>query len=124
MPDFRQSSKRTSPGFACLAAALALACCLFTAAALPASAQQAAPARIPVGTVAAEKRSIDRTADFVGRVDVVNRVDIRARVTGYLEEVLFQDGQFVKEGMPLYRTERGPFEAAVEQGARRARRYL
>lgn len=78
-------------------------------------AQQPAPTAVPVGTVAAEKRAIGRTADFVGRVEAVNRVDIRARVTGYLEAVLFQDGANVTEGMPLFRIERAPFEAAVEQ---------
>lgn len=78
-------------------------------------AQQAAPSAMPVGTVAAEKRDISRTADFVGRVEAVNRVDIRARVVGYLEEVLFKDGAEVKEGTPLFRIEKAPFEAAVEQ---------
>jgi len=58
---------------------------------------------------------ITQTADFVGRIEAVNRVDIRARVTGYLEEVLFKDGATVAEGAPLFRIERAPFEAAVEQ---------
>ncbi|WP_293796963.1 efflux RND transporter periplasmic adaptor subunit [uncultured Bosea sp.] len=78
-------------------------------------AQQPAPAAVPVGTVLAEKRAITQTADFVGRIEAVNRVDIRARVTGYLEEVLFKDGATVAEGAPLFRIERNPFEAAVEQ---------
>lgn len=78
-------------------------------------AQQPAPAAIPVGTVMAEKRAITQTADFVGRIEAVNRVDVRARVTGYLEDVLFKDGSTVAEGAPLFRIERAPFEAAVEQ---------
>lgn len=78
-------------------------------------AQQQAPAAIPVGTVLAEKRAIERTADFVGRIQAVNHVDIKARVTGYLEAVQFQDGMNVKEGMPLFLIEQAPFEAAVEQ---------
>lgn len=78
-------------------------------------AQQPAPAAVPVGTVAAEKRAITQSADFVGRIEAVNRVDIRARVTGYLEDVLFKDGTTVTEGTPLFRIERAPFEAAVEQ---------
>ena len=78
-------------------------------------AQQPAPTAVPVGTVIAEKRAITQTADFVGRIEAVNRVDIRARVTGYLEEVLFKDGATVAEGAPLFRIERSPFEAAVEQ---------
>jgi membrane fusion protein (multidrug efflux system) len=53
--------------------------------------------------------------DFVGRVEAINRVEIRARVKGYLEAVLFKEGDLVKEGAPLYRIEKGLFEAAVEQ---------
>lgn len=78
-------------------------------------AQQPVPAAVPVGTVTAEKRAITQSADFVGRIEAVNRVDIRARVTGYLEDVLFKDGATVSEGTPLFRIERAPFEAAVEQ---------
>ncbi|WP_436092933.1 efflux RND transporter periplasmic adaptor subunit [Bosea sp. LjRoot237] len=78
-------------------------------------AQQPAPAAVPVGTVTAEKRAITQSADFVGRIEAVNRVDVRARVTGYLENVLFKDGATVNEGTPLFRIERAPFEAAVEQ---------
>ena len=40
---------------------------------------------------------------------------MRARVTGYLQEVLFKEGDAVKEGAPLYRIEQEPFQAAVEQ---------
>lgn len=78
-------------------------------------AQQAQPAAIPVGTIAAEKRAIGRTADFVGRIEAVNRVEVRARITGFLEEVLFRDGETVKQGTPLFRIEKEPFEAAVQQ---------
>ena len=83
--------------------------------ALPASAQQPPPSTVPVGVVRAERKPISKTADFVGRVEAINRVQIMARVTGFLEEVLFKEGDLVKEGAPLYRIEQGLFEAAVEQ---------
>jgi membrane fusion protein (multidrug efflux system) len=38
-----------------------------------------------------------------------------ARVTGYVEDVLFKEGDLIKEGAPLYKIEKGLFEAAVEQ---------
>ena len=79
----------------------------------PTHAQQTAPAPIAVGTVAAERKAIARSGVFVGRVEAVQRVEIRARVTGYLEEVLFKEGDLIKEGAPLYRIEKGLFEAAV-----------
>ncbi|MGC1893940.1 MAG: efflux RND transporter periplasmic adaptor subunit, partial [Pseudolabrys sp.] len=68
-----------------------------------------------VNVITAEKRPVTESVRFVGRIQAIERVDIRARVTGYLENVLFKDGEQVKTGTPLYRIERGPFEAAVEQ---------
>ena len=82
---------------------------------VPAFAQQPAPQAVPVGTVYAERKAIATTFDFVGRVEAINRVDVRARVTGYLDEVLFKEGDLVKEGAPLYRIEKGLFDAAVAQ---------
>jgi membrane fusion protein (multidrug efflux system) len=79
----------------------------------PVHAQQGTPAAIAVGTVAAELKPIERSGTLVGRVEAVQRVDVRARVTGYLDEVLFREGELVKEGAPLYRIEKGLFEAAV-----------
>ena len=83
--------------------------------ALPAYPQQSAPTAIPVNTVAAQQQPIAQTLDFVGRVEAINRVDIRARVKGYLDAVLFKQGDLVKEGATLYRIEKGLVEGAVEQ---------
>jgi membrane fusion protein, multidrug efflux system len=83
--------------------------------AIPAYAQQQAPAALAVGVVKAQRTSITKTLTFVGRVEAVNRVEVRARVTGYLEEVLFKEGELIKAGTPLYRIEHGLFQAAVEQ---------
>jgi membrane fusion protein, multidrug efflux system len=91
--------------------AVALLCLI--ALASPGRAQQ--PTAIPVGTVSAELRAITRASDFVGRVEAMERVDIRARVTGFLNEVLFKDGDVVKTGDVLYRIEPESFQAAVQQ---------
>ncbi len=74
---------------------------------------------VPVGTVYAERQPIAKTSDFVGRVEATDRVEVRARVKGYLEEVLFKEGDAVKKGQSLYRIEKGLFQADVEkaQGA-------
>jgi membrane fusion protein (multidrug efflux system) len=77
--------------------------------------EKAAPVSPNVSVVVAEKRAIAQTAQFVGRVEAVEHVDVRARVTGFLEDVLFKDGDTVKKGAPLYRIERAPFVAAVQQ---------
>jgi membrane fusion protein (multidrug efflux system) len=68
-----------------------------------------------VGTVYAQRKPISQTADFVGRVEAVDKVDIHARVTGFLEAVLFKEGDFVKKGSPLYRIEQDQYQAAVVQ---------
>ena len=82
----------------------------------PANAQSAQqPTGIPVGVVTAERKSVTKTQDFVGRVEAVQRVEVRARITGFLEKVTFKEGDLIKEGAPLYSIEKGLFEAAVGQ---------
>ena len=59
---------------------------MICALAAPALGQQAAPAAVPVGTVVAERKPIAKSLDYVGRVEAVNRVQIVARVKGFLVE--------------------------------------
>jgi membrane fusion protein (multidrug efflux system) len=66
-----------------------------------------------VGVIAAERRPVVETAEFIGRVEPVERVDIRARVTGFLRERLFQEGEEVRPGQPLFRIESEVFQAEV-----------
>ena len=82
-------------------------------AATPLAAQQ--PAAIPVGTRPAELRPITKAVDFVGRAEAMERVDVRARVTGFLQEVLLKEGGLVREGDVLYRIEPNTFQAALQQ---------
>ena len=70
---------------------------------------------VPVGTVYAERKPIAQSRDFVGRIEAIDRVSIQARVKGYLEAVLFKEGDVVKKNASLYQIEKGPFQAAVEQ---------
>src|SRR5262249_45435288 len=81
---------------------------------LPSHAQQT-PATVPVGVVKVERKPVSASLDFVGRAEAVNRVEIKARVTGFLEDVLFKEGDPIKQGGPLYRIEKGLFETAVQQ---------
>ena len=69
----------------------------------------------PVGTVYAQRQQVAQTRDFVGRVNAIGRVEVQARVKGYLEEVLFKEGDPVKKGDHLYHIEKGEYQAAVEQ---------
>ncbi len=72
-------------------------------------------APIPVGVVTAERKPVKKTLDFVGRVEAIQRVEVKARITGYLDKLEFKEGDLVKEGARLYTIEKGLFEAAVGQ---------
>jgi membrane fusion protein (multidrug efflux system) len=86
-------------------------------AALPAMAQFGPQGPPAVGVITAERRPVTESTEFVGRVEATDRVDLRARVTGFLQERLFREGQEVAAGAPLFRMERAPFEAQMAQAA-------
>jgi membrane fusion protein (multidrug efflux system) len=74
-------------------------------------AQPSAGSPPAVGVVEAIKRPITETSEFLGRIEAVNRVNVVARVSAFLEMRLFNEGAEIKKGDELYRLERGPFEA-------------
>src|SRR5580692_4951790 len=90
---------------------------LLTASAIAAGAPSATRAQLApsgppaVGVVEAIKRPITETSEFLGRINAVNRVNVVARVTAFLEKRLFEEGNEIKAGDKLYLLERGPFEA-------------
>src|SRR6516165_1721540 len=79
-----------------------------------AAAQQAAPPPA-VLVQPAELRSMTQQAEYVGRAEALEKVDLRARVQGFLGPRLFKDGDDVKEGQVVFTIEREPFETAVDQ---------
>ena len=84
--------------------------------AVPVQAQQAPPGQaVPVGVIVAERQPVSQGSEFVGRVNAIERVDLRARVTGFLDAVLFKEGSIVKEGDKLFQIDPAEFEAAVQQ---------
>jgi len=86
----------------------------FLLAATPSIAQQKEVSeRVSVGVVTSLRKPVAKSLDFVGRVEAIDRVEIRARVTGYLEEVEFKEGDVVQAGASLYKIEKGLFQAAV-----------
>lgn len=77
---------------------------------------QGAPPAPPQVTVALPKReTVAAKEDYVGRFVAVDAVEVRARVSGYLEAIHFRDGQMVKAGEPLFTIDRRPFQAALDQ---------
>lgn len=77
---------------------------------------QGSPAPPPPVTVAKPvvKDIVERT-DFIGRFEALDQVDVRARVSGYLDKVHFQDGTFVKAGDLLFTIDPRPYRNALEQ---------
>ena len=76
-------------------------------------AQPGPPGPPAVGVLVAERRAVTESTDFVGRIEAPDRVELRARVIGFLQERLFREGQEVAAGAVLFRMERPPFEAEV-----------
>src|SRR5215212_1351664 len=77
--------------------------------------KQAAPPPPAVTVAKPVKQSVTDYDEYVGRFIAVDSVEIRARVSGYLDKVHFKDGQIVKQGDPLFTIDRRPFETALAQ---------
>lgn len=75
---------------------------------------QAAP-KPGVGVRVAALKGVNESFAFVGRIKAVNKVETRARVEGFLDKVLFREGQDVKAGDLLYQIEKVQFRALVDQ---------
>src|SRR5271163_754856 len=75
----------------------------------------APPPKPAVGVQPAAIKGVNRTFEFVGRIKAVNQVDLRARIEGFLEKILFREGQDVKAGDLLYQIEKVQSQAAVDQ---------
>jgi RND family efflux transporter MFP subunit len=61
------------------------------------------------------QRPITEWDEYTGRFDAVEAVEVRARISGYLDEVRFTDGQMVSKGDVLFRIDPRPFERALDQ---------
>jgi membrane fusion protein, multidrug efflux system len=89
--------------------ALVLAGCAQTAA-------QPAPPPAPQVTVAnAIERDVTEWDEFTGRLQAVDAVDVRPRVSGYVAAVRFQEGAIVRKGDLLFQIDPRPFQAEVDR---------
>src|SRR3954462_14521004 len=77
--------------------------------------KQAAPPPPAVTVAKPTKQQVVDYDEYVGRFIAVDSVEIRARVSGYLDKIHFRDGQVVKKGDPLFTIDRRPFETALAQ---------
>lgn len=77
------------------------------------TASPAAAAPPAVTVVRAAVEDVTPTRTFTGRIQAVDKVDLRARVQGFLEKRLFQEGADVRAGDLLFVIEKPPYETAV-----------
>jgi RND family efflux transporter MFP subunit len=94
-------------GWILTASLVLLAACSETPAAAP------PPAKVTVGTPLV--KPIVDWDDYIGRFEARQQVEVRPRVSGYVQRIAFRDGDFVRAGQLLYVIDPRPFEAALAQ---------
>lgn len=75
----------------------------------------AAPPAIPVSVATVEAREIVPWAEFSGRLEAIERVELRSRVAGVVEAVHFREGNLVKQGDLLVSIDQAPYLAELER---------
>ncbi len=79
----------------------------------PAAAQ--APQAIPVSVATVEQRDVAIWDEFSGRLEAVDRVDVKSRVSGAIQAIHFREGALVKQGDLLVTIDPAPFQAEVDR---------
>jgi len=81
-----------------------------------AQAQLPAPSvSLPIPVVLPRLQSVTNYVEITGNAAAVNDAKLLARVTGYLEGIHYQDGQFVKKGDLLFTIQKAPYQQQLEQ---------
>jgi multidrug efflux system membrane fusion protein len=106
--------RRSRPALAvALGLLLPLAACREAQDAQPDAA--AAPPAPKVSVAKPVRKLVSDYDEYVGRFVAYDFVEVRARVSGYLDQIHFKDGQLVRQGDKLFTIDRRPFEASLEQ---------
>ena len=109
-------SIRRHLALAAVAAALAVAAAFGAAKFWTAQAQLPAPsASTPIPVVLPRLQSVTNYVEITGNAAAVNDVKLVARVEGYLDQIHYQDGQFVKKGDLLFTIQQAPYKQQLEQ---------
>ncbi|MCU0789453.1 MAG: efflux RND transporter periplasmic adaptor subunit, partial [Nitratireductor sp.] len=70
---------------------------------------------VPVTVYRIEPRELGASIAFTGRIEATDKVELRARVDGFLEKRLFTEGSDVRKGDLLFVIEKAPYETAVSE---------
>ena len=73
------------------------------------------PPATPVSVAVVEQRDVIVWDEFSGRLEAIERVDVRSRVEGAIQQVHFREGALVKQGDLLITIDQAPFAAEVER---------
>src|SRR5215467_14494288 len=76
---------------------------------------QEQPAAVPVSVAVVEQRDVALWDEFSGRLEAVERVEVRSRVAGAIKAVHFREGALVKEGEQLITIDPEPYAAEVDR---------
>ncbi len=79
----------------------------------PQSQQGAAPPAFPVKVAVSIEREVHLTDVYTGRFAAVDQVELRPRVSGYVESVHFEEGQSIEAGQLMFQIDPRPFDAAA-----------
>jgi multidrug efflux system membrane fusion protein len=79
------------------------------------AAAPAAPPATPVSVATVEQRDIVNWAEFSGRLEAIERVELRSRVSGVVEAVHFREGGLVRQGDLLISIDQAPYLAEFER---------
>lgn len=71
--------------------------------------------KVPVSVIQVQASSAEITTELPGRVEAIKDAEIRARVTGIVEEINFRQGSDVEQGQLLFTIDPAPYEAARDQ---------
>ncbi len=90
-----------------------LACAVIVSIVMAASAwAQAGPPEVMVAVPLASR--VAQWDEFTGRFEAMERVEVRPRVSGYIDQVHFRDGSIVNQGDLLFTIDQRPFQLAVD----------
>ncbi len=90
---------------------------LLTACEKPPQEKPAGPPPQPVTLAPVEEKSLVEWGEFTGRIEAMESVELRPRVSGMLKDVQFKSGELVKEGDVLFAIDNRPFKAAADKAA-------
>src|SRR5438067_3490686 len=74
-------------------------------------------APLPVNVVSVIEKEVSEWDEFTGRLEAVESVEVRPRVSGYITEVHFEAGAIIKKGDLLYVIDPRPYQADFDRAA-------